>query len=232
MFIENAHYPVAAWAIEETYTCGIRKSDFEQVILAHPAIGLRVISAPGTDNSLDALTDTVEPDTYIDPLKQANVYNQVIGASQLWNTYSKLQGKNIGVAVVDSGIAKVKDPADGESLTRTGTMMGTSHYMAPEQIRGRPPDERTDLFTLGAVLYEMLTGEPPFPGETFPEVFMAILGQPVPDVQRVAALLDGQPSGDQLGRGRPQRPPSRWSERASDPDARRNRRTGECAGLV
>lgn len=43
MFIEDAHYPVAAWAIEETYTCGIRKSDFEQVILAHPAIGLRVI---------------------------------------------------------------------------------------------------------------------------------------------------------------------------------------------
>ena len=47
MFIEDACYPVAAWAIEETSSCGIRKSDFEQVILAHPAIGLRVIRKQG-----------------------------------------------------------------------------------------------------------------------------------------------------------------------------------------
>ena len=75
----------------------------------YDAIGLRVTSAPGTDTSLDALTDPTEPDELIDPSQQVNVYNQVIGASQLWNTDTKLQGKGVGVAVVDSGIAKVKD---------------------------------------------------------------------------------------------------------------------------
>jgi serine protease AprX len=94
-------------------------SEFELMLEQYPldkkemvyydAIGLRVTSAPGTDTSLDALTDTVEPDTYIDPFQQFNVYNHVIGASELWNTYSKLQGKDVRVAVVDSGIAKVKD---------------------------------------------------------------------------------------------------------------------------
>jgi serine protease AprX len=75
----------------------------------YDAVGLRITSAPGIDNSLDALADTTTPATSIDPSQQVNVYNTVIGASQLWNTASKLQGNGVGVAVVDSGVAKVKD---------------------------------------------------------------------------------------------------------------------------
>ena len=66
------------------------------------------------------------------------------------------------VVVTDFGIARMGDSA----LTRTGAMMGTSSYLSPEQAQGRPADERSDLYNLGVVLYEMLTGRVPFKGET------------------------------------------------------------------
>jgi serine protease AprX len=73
------------------------------------AVGLRVTSVPGVDTSLDALTVTNDPDSDIDGSQQVNVYNNVIGATSLWNSTNKLQGKGIGVAVVDSGIYKTKE---------------------------------------------------------------------------------------------------------------------------
>jgi serine protease AprX len=77
--------------------------------VSYDAIGLRITSAPGTDTSLDTLTDPAITDSFVDGSKQVNVYNQVIGATQLWNTTNKLQGKGVTVAVVDSGIYKTKD---------------------------------------------------------------------------------------------------------------------------
>jgi serine protease AprX len=75
----------------------------------YDAVGLRITSAPGVDTSLDTLTDPAQTDSFVDDSKQLNVYNQVIGASQLWNTASKLQGKDVAIAVVDSGIYKTED---------------------------------------------------------------------------------------------------------------------------
>lgn len=75
----------------------------------YDAVGVRITSAPGTDNSLDYLTDPTIADSFVDGSKQVNVYNEVIGATQLWNTTNKLQGKGVTVAVVDSGIYKTKD---------------------------------------------------------------------------------------------------------------------------
>jgi len=61
------------------------------------------------------------------------------------------------------------------SLTRAGTTLGTLAYMSPEQLRGLTVDERTDIWALGAVLYEMISGQRPFKGEYDPAILYAIL---------------------------------------------------------
>jgi serine/threonine protein kinase/tetratricopeptide (TPR) repeat protein len=101
------------------------------------------------------------------------------------------------VKILDFGLARIEGPrrSDGtvsrletvgarNDLTTPGTAMGTVSYMSPEQARGQLADGRTDLFSLGTVLYEMATGTLPFPGETSAVVFDAILNRdPLPAAQ-------------------------------------------------
>ena len=95
------------------------------------------------------------------------------------------------VKVLDFGLAKLSEPSvfasDAEALTkamvntREGTIMGTANYMSPEQARGIDVDARTDLWSLGVVLYEMITGTGPFVGETATDSISLILQkEPVP----------------------------------------------------
>jgi eukaryotic-like serine/threonine-protein kinase len=83
--------------------------------------------------------------------------------------------------VTDFGIARSLDPQDG--LTQTGSLLGTSDYLSPEQASGQPVDERSDQYSLGVLLYEVLTGSVPFPGETFMAVAMRHLRDPVPSAR-------------------------------------------------
>ena len=76
------------------------------------------------------------------------------------------------VKVLDFGIAKSSEAeeARGKRLTHPGMAMGTPEYMSPEQAAGRPADERCDVYAVGAILYEMLTGVPPYEGDNFMEI--------------------------------------------------------------
>lgn len=72
------------------------------------------------------------------------------------------EGEEETAKVVDFGLAKVRDVAASTSLTKTGTVIGTLYYMSPEQCSGEELDARADVYSLGAMLYEMLIGNPPF----------------------------------------------------------------------
>lgn len=90
------------------------------------------------------------------------------------------------VKVLDFGLAATLQPIDTDqtvtAATRPGTVLGTPHYMAPEQVRGLVTDERTDVFGFGCTLYEMLTADRAFAGDTAADVSSAILTQRAPSV--------------------------------------------------
>ncbi len=85
------------------------------------------------------------------------------------------------VKILDFGLAKAlhSERSDGDTLTESGVVLGTPPYMSPEQARGRAIDTRSDLFSFGAILYEMLTGRRAFDGEGPVDVIDAILNRPI-----------------------------------------------------
>ena len=76
-----------------------------------------------------------------------------------------LIGSNGQVKVADFGIARAMNSATESNLTQAGSVMGTASYFSPEQAQGAQPDPRSDLYSVGIVMYEMVAGKPPFTGE-------------------------------------------------------------------
>jgi CHASE2 domain-containing sensor protein len=89
------------------------------------------------------------------------------------------------VKVTDFGIARITD----SSKTRTGAVLGTPSYMSPEQLAGRRLDGRSDLYSLGVMLFQLLTGQLPLRGESMAALMYAIANTPAPDVRTVRPEL-------------------------------------------
>ena len=98
------------------------------------------------------------------------------------NVIALRTGDGFSVKLLDFGIAKVLDPTFGAAagLTSTGAVLGSPISMAPEQIRGEPSDERTDIYAMGVLLYQLLTGQLPFRGASYIEIEEMHLHAPAP----------------------------------------------------
>ncbi|HEV2718811.1 MAG TPA: protein kinase [Thermoanaerobaculia bacterium] len=91
-----------------------------------------------------------------------------------------------GVKVLDFGVAR---EIHGSKLTQVGVVMGTPDYMSPEQVQGRLLDAQSDIFSLGTVLYEMLSGRKPFEGDSAVDVFIEIVSKPHPPLTNVPRFV-------------------------------------------
>ncbi len=121
------------------------------------------------------LADILRANGHVNSVQAAEIANEV--AAALGNAHASgvvhrdikpaniLIGANGQVKVADFGIARAMNAPSENNLTQVGSVMGTATYFSPEQAQGAQPDPRSDLYSLGIVLYEMVAGKPPFSGE-------------------------------------------------------------------
>ncbi|MBI5759673.1 MAG: protein kinase [Planctomycetales bacterium] len=104
---------------------------------------------------------------------------------------SNIMRTNDGIVkLADFGLAKLVDDSTGATpLTRAGTIMGTPHYMSPEQCQGEQLDARSDLYSMGATYFALLTGQPPFSDPQPLQVMFAHCSKPVPDPRTLKAEI-------------------------------------------
>ena len=119
------------------------------------------------------------------------------------------------VKILDFGIAKLGDVEIGSRpITEAGMVFGTPRYMSPEQAAGEPVDHRSDLFAVGIILYQLLSGQLPFDGETTVQILRRVLTQPAPRL-RVNSLpsATAEALAERRGRSRSPRTPRNGTRR-------------------
>ena len=168
--VDGHHYLVTEYVEGQTLRQRITSTDAGQIGLRHT---LSIVT-----QVLDALQVAHEAGVIHRDIKPENIVLRRDGL----------------VKVLDFGIAKLtsNDPQSQSDhlTTKTGVIMGTASYMSPEQARGQKVDHRTDIFSVGCVLYEMLSGARPFEGETMADVMAAVL---VKEPKRLDALVPNIP---------------------------------------
>lgn len=122
--------------------------------------------------------------------------NGLAAAHALGITHRDLKPENIILArmpsgeiipkIIDFGLAKLQDVTK-QSLTSMGTVLGTPQYMSPEQVMGKRVDKRADIWAMGVVVYEMLSGILPFDGDSIPDTLALITKGPLPPLDIVAS---------------------------------------------
>jgi serine/threonine-protein kinase len=194
-------------------------------ILSHPSIvtiydvdqqdDLAFIAMEYVDGpTLDQILSAPWP---IEPERMFRLLTQTAGAldyaHQKGIVHRDIKPANIMIAadgtakITDFGIAKI---TTSEQLTMTGSIVGTPHYMSPEQVQGQPVDGRSDQFSLAVIAYEMTTGEKPYTGEHLTTVVYKIVAEEPRPPRSLNASLAG-PIEDVLCKGLAKKPDDRFA---------------------
>src|SRR5690606_31592171 len=167
-------------ANDETFVTRFRHEAIAVARLSHPSI-VNVYDTCSDDGVEAIVMELVRGQTLrerldlgpIDPWEAANVASQVAGALAVAHAAGLVHRdiKPANILLSDDGRVKVSDfgiakAAESTDLTQEGAFIGTAKYLAPEQVEGKHVDGRTDLYSLGIVLYEMLCGRVPFEGDS------------------------------------------------------------------
>lgn len=190
----------------DSITESANKSRFIQEARAASALNhpnIITVHDVGSEDGIDFIVMEFVAGTPLDKLlatKRLNIAEVLNYGSQVADALAEAHGAGIihrdlkpaNIMITDSGLVKVLDfglaklqakaaevanPASGTALTERGVVLGTLAYMSPEQAEGRRLDARSDIFSFGLVLYEMLTGQRPFQGNTKVAILAAILVQ-------------------------------------------------------
>jgi predicted Ser/Thr protein kinase len=126
------------------------------------------------------------------------IYDQVCGALDNAHLHKIVHRdiKPANIMILESGLVKVTDFGIAKmmsmGMTQAGQILGTPNYMSPEQVKGRPVDGRSDIFSLGVILYELVTGEKPFGGQNITTVIYKIINEnPIPPRELDATIHPG-----------------------------------------